>query len=96
MLIIEFSSELWVYHGKGAWHFVTVPEEQSLDIKHISDLVKTGWGSIRVEATIGQTTFKTSVFPDNKGYVLPVKAAVRKAEGLKEGDEVTVRLEIQV
>ncbi len=53
-----------------------------------------GWGSIRVTATVGDSCWQTSVFPskENGGYLLPVKAAVRKAEGLIAGDEVTVRL----
>ena len=53
-----------------------------------------GWGSIRVSATIGDTNWQTSVFPsrENGGYLLPVKATVRKAESLAAGDEVTVHL----
>jgi len=53
-----------------------------------------GFGSLRVTATIGQTSWQTSVFPSREtGWMLPVKAAVRKAEGLDEGDEVELRLE---
>ncbi len=53
-----------------------------------------GWGSIRVTATIGETSWQTSMFPSKEsgGYLLPVKAAVRKAEGLTAGDEIAVRL----
>ena len=55
--------------------------------------VPTAFGSVRVEASVGATTWRTSVFPDKvRGYVLPVKAAVRRAEGLDVGDDVTVSL----
>ena len=53
-----------------------------------------GFGSLRVTATMGQTAWQTSVFPSREnGWMLPVKAAVRKAEGLDEGDEVELLLE---
>ena len=53
-----------------------------------------GFGSLKVAATIGGTTFKTSVFPSKEtGWLLPVKASVRKAEGLTAGDAVELALE---
>ncbi len=62
----------------------------------MSDQPAAGFGSRRVEVTVGATTWRTSVFPDNASasYLLPVKKAVRVAEGLDEGDEITVRLEV--
>lgn len=54
-----------------------------------------GFGSLRVTATIGDSTWRTSVFPSrDEGWMLPVKAAVRKAEGIGEGDEVELVLEV--
>jgi hypothetical protein len=54
-----------------------------------------GFGSLRVTARIGETSWQTSVFPSREtGWMLPVKAAVRKAEGLAEGDEVVLTLEV--
>jgi hypothetical protein len=60
--------------------------------------VRRGWGSLRVRATIGKTTWKTSIFPDekSKSYVLPVKAEVRKKENIKDGEPVVLTLEIMV
>ncbi len=53
-----------------------------------------GFGSLKVTATIGETSWRTSIFPSREtGWMLPVKAAVRKAEGLSEGDEVELILE---
>ena len=73
-----------MYHGKGAWHFITLPEEDSEQIKFLSSQERRGWGSVRVTASIGQTTWKTSVFPDTKAgaYLLPVNRVL----ALKEPD----------
>lgn len=81
-----------------AWHFITIDGEagEALSatalMRRLEGLAK-GFGSLKVEARIGGSAFKTSVFPSKElGWLLPVKAAVRKAEGLDEGDAVTVEL----
>ena len=58
---------------------------------------KRGWGSIKVRATVGDTSWETSIFPAKEmdGWLLPVKAAVRIAEGLVAGDLVTVVVEVE-
>jgi len=88
-----FTAELWRWPAKDAWWFVTVPVELGEEIRLTSG-PPAGFGSVRVEATVGATTWRTSVFPDaGRGtYVLPVKRAVRVAEGLEEGDAVGVTL----
>jgi hypothetical protein len=57
-----------------------------------------GFGSIRVELTIGATTWLTSIFPDTKRatYIVPIKKAVRRAEGLANGSAATVRLRVVI
>ena len=90
----EFTSELWIHQGEGAWYFVTLPHDVSDDIEARTADTRRGFGSVRVRVTVGDTTWATSVFPDSKreAYILPVKKAVRKAEGIDDGDDVTVRL----
>ena len=58
---------------------------------------KRGWGSMKVRATVGDTDWATSIFPAKEmgGWLLPVKAAVRKAEGLVAGDMVRVVVAVQ-
>lgn len=90
---IEFSGKIWFWRGPAPWYFVTVPEEQSLDLKAISGLVTYGWGVLPVRVRIGATEWKTSLFPKDGRYLVPIKAAVRHAEHLEEGDEVTIWLE---
>ena len=91
---IEFQGKIWFWRGPAPWFFVTVPEQPSRDLKAISSLVTYGWGVIPVHVRIGSTEYTTSLFPKDGLYLVPVKASVRKAEGLQEGDTVTVRLEI--
>lgn len=93
---IEFSGEIWFWRGPAPWFFVTVPEDHSRDIKAISGSVTYGWGVIPAQVTIGSTLWKTSLFPKDDLYLVPVKASVRKAEQLEEGDAVTVRLEVRL
>jgi hypothetical protein len=89
---LEFSGEIIYWRGPSPFHFVTVPDEPSAAIEAVSSLVTYGWGAIPVHARIGRTGFTTSLFPKGDLYLLPVKDAVRKAEGLLLGDVVTVRL----
>ena len=91
---IEFSGEIWFWRGPAPFYFVTVPAEQSSPLKAISGLVTYGWGVIPVGVRIGKTTWKTSLFPKGDLYLVPIKALVRKAEHLDEGDEVTIQLEV--
>jgi hypothetical protein len=91
---IEFDGKIWFWRGPAPWFFVTVPAEQSDDLKMISGSVTYGWGMIPVEARIGNTRWKTSLFPKDGRFIVPIKASVRKAEKLEEGDTVTVQLEV--
>jgi len=91
---IEFNGVIWYWHGPSPFYFVTVPAEQSEALKVISGLVTYGWGMIPVSARIGNTQWKTSLFAKDGRYIVPIKASVRKAENLDQGDEVTVWLEV--
>lgn len=101
---VETAAALWIWtspEAPASWHFLTIDGEAAEAIRatalmrRLEGGQRRGWGSIRVTATIGDTKWQTSVFPSKEsgGYLLPVKAAVRKAEGLTAGDAVTVRLE---
>ncbi len=93
-----FDAAVWEWDGTAAWHFVSLPEDVADDIEERYGHAAAGFGSLRVEVTIGRTTWQTSVFPDSKRatYVLPVKKAVRSAEGLAVGSVATVTLRVTV
>ena len=93
---LKFSGEIWFWRGPSPFHFITVPPQECGALEASSPLVSYGWGMIPVTAQIGGTGWTTSLFPKDGGYIVPVKAAVRKAEGLEEGDVVTVRLTVDV
>lgn len=92
----EFSGKIWYWRGPSPFFFVTIPAEHSSNIKAISGLVTYGWGVIPVHVRIGKTEFTTSLFPKDGNYIVPIKAVVRKAEKLDEGDTVTIQLEIRL
>ena len=95
--MITLSAPLKIWTGAdGSSHFMSVPEELSGEIRAHSMLVRRGFGSVRVEATIGSITWRTSIFPSKSsgGYFLPVKIEVCRKEGLVAGDNVTVEFEL--
>lgn len=91
---LEFTGEIWRWVGPAPYYFVTVPPEGCETLREVSSFVSYGWGMIPVRARVGGTTWKTSLFPKEGRYLVPLKDSVRKAEGLAEGDRVTVRLEV--
>ena len=95
--MIEFSSLLWIWRSDaaGTWYFVTIPEELAGEIKAHAFGSPRGFSSVRVEATIGDVTWRTSVFPLNSGgYILPVKKEVRVKARIAAGDDVPVTIEL--
>lgn len=92
---IQFSGPIWQWRGPAPFYFVTVPPQESNEIKQLSKLVTYGWGMIPVSVQIGKTEWKTSLFAKDGSYVVPIKLSVRTAEKLSEGDSVDVSLNIR-
>ncbi len=90
----KFIGKIFIWRGPAPWFFVTVPAQESRDLNEISRLVTYGWGCIPVQVRIGKTAWKTSLFPKDGRYLVPIKSSVREAERLEEGDEVTLQLEV--
>lgn len=97
-MVVVFDAELYVWDARrtDVWTFVSLPVEVSEEIRDLAGGVRRGFGSLRVRATIGGSTWTTSIFPGSGGggYVLPVKRAIRKAEALDVGDITTVTTEL--
>lgn len=93
---IQFKSKLWEWEGKGAWCFVSLPKEYYDRIKSISSTPKRGFGSVKIEASVGKTVWKTSIFPDTKSgtYLLPFKKEIRKAENLNIGSVIDMKVRL--
>jgi hypothetical protein len=99
-MVVDFEAELWVWTARrdDSWTFVSLPVDASDEIRDRTDGQRRGFGSVRVQARVGTTIWRTSIFPDSKigAYVLPIKQAVRKANGLEPGDRVEVTVEVLV
>jgi hypothetical protein len=90
-----FSGELIHWRGPSPYHFVALPPAAAAEIHSVASLVTYGWGVIPVEALIDGVEFTTSLFPKDRGYLLPVKDRVRAVLGLELGDVVEVELAIR-
>jgi hypothetical protein len=89
---LKFSGEIWFWRGPSPFHFVTVPEDESEELRAVSSLLSYGWGVIPVTARVGKTSWTTSLFPKDGGYLVPIKLVVREAERLELGDTVQIVL----
>jgi Domain of unknown function (DUF1905) len=78
------------------WFFATIDPQTAAEIKYAMLGMSRAFGSVKVKAQIGQTHFQTSLFPhkESGGFILPLKASVRRAEGIDPGDQITVALEV--
>jgi hypothetical protein len=93
---LEFAGEIWFWKGPSPYHFVSVPEDECVELEEAAALVSYGWGMVPVAVRIGDTGWTTSLWPKDGGYVVPLKDAVRRAERLDVGDRVTLRLRVDV
>jgi hypothetical protein len=91
-LSLAFDGRLIEWRGPAPFHFVPLPPDEAAVVREVAPLVTYGWGVIPVRASIGGTSFRTSLFPREGGYLLPVKDAVRIAEGLEIGAVVPVEM----
>ncbi|MEU0968593.1 DUF1905 domain-containing protein [Streptomyces sp. NPDC005917] len=93
---LAFGGQVVEWRGPAPYYFVPVPEDESEDIRAVAAMASYGWGVIPVEARIGGVVFETSLFPKDGGYLLPLKSAVRKPEGISAGDHVRVEMTVRV
>ena len=94
MLNLEFTTTVFHWRGPSPFHFVRVPPGEADNLKAVSGLVTYGWGMVPAVVRIGKTEWRTALWPKDGGYIVPLKDAVRKAEGLAVDDEVRVFLTI--
>jgi Domain of unknown function (DUF1905) len=88
----EFDGEITYWRGPAPFHFIAMPDDAAGAVRAVSGELTYGWGVIPVRARIGTTEWRTSLFPRDGGYLVPIKDAVRRAEGLALGDVTSIRL----
>lgn len=89
-----FAGEVIEWRGPAPYLFVAMPVDISDEVKQEARSV-VYWGQVPVVATIGETEFTTALFPRDGRYLLPVKVAVQRAEGVGEGEVVQVLLSVR-
>lgn len=93
----SFTATIWLYDGKAAWHFVTLPTQTAHDIKMLTKddiLPKRGFGSVKVRVSCRGISWDTSLFPDSKSgsYLLPISKNIRIKTALSGGDEAEFKI----
>ena len=89
---IRFTGEVFQWRGPAPYYYVAVPDEESADIREAAALLTYGWGVIPVQVRAGDTVWETSLFPKDGRYLVPLKDAVRRAQGIEDGDLVDLEL----
>lgn len=92
---LTFAGQVIEWRGPSPYYFVPVPDQESADIREVASAATYGWGVIPVAARVGDVDFETSLFPKDGGYLLPLKDAVRRPQGLAAGDDVTVEMTVR-
>ena len=92
---IEFSGQVIEWRGPAPYYYLPLPDEAAEDVHEVAAMATYGWGVIPVTARLGDVDFETSLFPKDGGYLLPLKDAVRKPQGITVGDQVSVELTIR-
>lgn len=95
-MTLDFTGVVFEWRGPAPFYFVRVPDEEADAIKSVASMVTYGWGVIPATITIGDTSFETSLFPKDGGYLVPLKADVRKAEAIADDAELEISLHLAV
>lgn len=96
MLRFQFDGDVWFYNNPGAQYFVSLPTGMSAEILDLVGQSLNPWGTVPVDATIGDYTWASAMFPrkDRECYDLPLNGKVRKRLGLQAGDAISVTIDI--
>lgn len=91
---VEFEGPVIHWRGPAPFLFVVVPPDEAAEIRSVATQFTYGWGVIPVTVVLGGTTWTTSLFPRDEGYLVPLKVKVRTAEKVAEGDVVALRMRL--
>ena len=91
---LEFDAVVIEWRGPAPFFYARLPVEAAAEITRVRKLVTYGWGVIPAEVVINGASFATSLFPKDGGYLLPLRASVRKAIGVTVGDVVSVSMQV--
>jgi hypothetical protein len=93
---LQFDAMIIEWRGPAPFLFAPIPDALTPEIRFAAHEASYGWGVVPVSARIGATAFTTALFPRDGGYLLPIKVAVQRAEGLAVGDAVAAQLTVSM
>lgn len=90
----DITEKIWQHSSDGGWHFVSLPQNISKEIRDSFRSLEEGWGRLKVTAVIGDSEWKTAIWFDTKAntYLLPVKSSIRKKESIHINEFVKVSI----
>ena len=91
---IAFEAVIIEWRGPAPYLFAPSPDEHVGAVRYAAMTASYGWGVVPVMATVGETAFATSLFPRDGTYLLPIKVAVQRSEGVGVGDRIAVRMRV--
>lgn len=88
----DFLENIWQHAAPGGWYFISLPESIAHEIRETLRSEEEGWGRLKATAEIGKSKWETAIWFDTKKktYLLPIKAAIRKSEGIESGKLIKV------
>ena len=89
-----FQGPLYYWRGPAPYYFVRVPPATVEELADVAAEVTYGWGMVPVEVTVGGYTWETSLWPKDGGYLLPIRAQVRRGLEIEIDDLVAVHLTV--
>jgi hypothetical protein len=93
---LQTKGALWRYPGPAGWFFVTVEPKLAAHIRELETKQKVGWGYVKAKVTLGKSTWETTLFPSKEyGYLVAIKAAIRKKEKVAAGDMLVLTLDLE-
>jgi Domain of unknown function (DUF1905) len=89
-----FEAEVFQWRGPAPHFFVATPEHVDDYLHDHAVRLTYGWGVIPARVHIGDTEVTTSLIPRDGRYLVPLKVALRRPEGIDDGDVVRLRLSV--
>jgi hypothetical protein len=93
---LEFTDTVFEWRGPAPYHFVRVPDDVAALVADLAGAISYGWGMVPAQVGVGATTVRTALWPKDGSYYVPLKDRLRTAEGFGLGDQITVRLTLDV
>jgi hypothetical protein len=91
----SFDAEVVYWRGPAPFFFAAIPADLAAALRQAAKQVSYGWGVVPVEAVIAGVSFRTSLFPKDDTYLLPIKVAVRRKTNVTAGDTIAIEMTLQ-